>query len=432
MAEKTERKLEGNEKTESQSRKLRKLIFQGNPLIQARKEFNALEGRIFMLGLRGINPRFSNNDKFYDNQFPILFIPTARLIELFGGNTAYLHDLDKVCDKLFDAKIHLRYEDGGFCLMHVFRRLEYIPKEGLYLQFDEYMRQYLLDLLETKGYTQLDVEQLFQLSSAYSVRLVELLLQYQNVEEFKAARKITREMTIDDLRFALNVPEGAYEGRLGNLFQKVLDSPIAEINEKTLYHVSYETIKQNGRVVGVKLQMDVSVVPLADSLFTRFDASIRKLREVGFTLESAQDILARCRSNDDCLSRLETAKQLLERQKKRNRKPVENELGFLRQAIIENWKPAKKPKTLPRLTATKPKVLRSKPKTAREVIAENQAKKAEILPLEQIGCSKKPIPESQREMIFEWLDSPSTKTYVDRMLRTVGWTLKEFLEKYPR
>ena len=407
---------------------LRNDVYQSNPLINARKEFDALGMRIFLLGLRGINPHFSQNDKFFDADFPQIFISTARLTELLGGNTVYLHKLKEECDKIFKTIVELNKEDGGFVLMHLFKKLEYKPEEGLYLQFDELMRPYLLDLFDCKGYTKLDVEQIFQLTSSYATRLVELLLQYQNIEQFKICRKIKREMTIDELRFALNVPAGSYDDRLDNFRKKILDDPIAEINSKTLYEMSYRTIKQGKRVVGVELQLDISVIPPDDERFASSEPAIKKLRELGFSLETAQEIFKRCTGTADCLRRIERAQRVLESQKARGRTPIKNETGFLYEAIMKGWKVETTREVLP---PPKPKAAKTKPKTKRELIAENQAKKAEVL-ASKASVPKKEISPSEVEMIFNWIDSPSTKPYVDRMLRTVGWTLKEFLEKHPR
>ena len=74
---------------------LRKDIYQSNPLIQARKDFDVIGMRIFFLGLQGLNPHFSENDKYFDENFNKLFIPTKKLVEIFGGNTKYLIELKK-------------------------------------------------------------------------------------------------------------------------------------------------------------------------------------------------------------------------------------------------------------------------------------------------------------------------------------------------
>ena len=198
------------------STKLRKKIYQSNPLIQAKKGMNSLELRLFAIGLQGVNPHLSEKDKFFDKEFKPTYISTAELTKIFG-NPRYLHDLDKVCEHMFhNDVIHLRYEDGGFCLMHMFSRLEYKPNDGLYIKFDENMRPYLLDLINSGGYTQITVAQIFTLTSPYAWRLVELMLQ------FKGTKKVVieRTITIEDLRFSLNVPNDAYVGRINNFTHK--------------------------------------------------------------------------------------------------------------------------------------------------------------------------------------------------------------------
>lgn len=105
---------------------------------------DTIELRLFMLGLRGINHHLSPNDKLYDTEFKEIFIPTAKLTEIFG-NTAYLHELDKICDKLFDAKIRLRFEDGGW-VYQLFRKMHYVPSEERYIHFENLLRPYLLEL----------------------------------------------------------------------------------------------------------------------------------------------------------------------------------------------------------------------------------------------------------------------------------------------
>ena len=315
---------------------LRKDVYQSNPMIQARKNFDIIGMRVFFLGLRGINPHFSENDRYFDKDFGRLFIPTSKITELFGGNTKYLSELKKACEKLFDAIVELNYADGGFKLMHMFDELEYKPKEGLYLQFSRKMRPYILDLFQSRGYTRINVEYLFKLSSPYAVRLLELLLQYQNIKHFKEAMEINRLMTIEELRFTLNVPKGAYRDRINNFRKYVLDIPIKEINTRTPYIVRYETIKEGRKVIAFEFVMDTYNVPKEDNqsckpLFS--NDAIKLLCSLGFSDKSAQEIFQKCSDVQDCFSRVNRAQSLLERQKN----PVKSKLGFLRKAIEEDW-----------------------------------------------------------------------------------------------
>ena len=319
--------------TEENSLVLRKDIYQSNPLIQARKDFDMIGMRIFLLGLRTLNPHFSEKDQYFDVDFKETFIPTSKLTELFGGNTWYLHDLEKVCHKMFHTVIKIRPEDGGFELYHLFRKLKYVPNKGIYIWFEELLRPYILDLVESRAYTRINVEYLFKLSSPYAVRLLELLLQYQNIKQFKEPMEIKRTLTIVELRFALNVPEGAYSDRMNNFRKYVLDDPIREINERTPYIVRYETVKEGRRVIAFEFTMDTYKVPIEDASSYRRNDAIKLLCSLGFDEKSAREIFKSCSNVQDCFERINRARSLLDRQKN----PVQNKLGFLRKAIEGDW-----------------------------------------------------------------------------------------------
>ena len=322
------------EKTKEQASVLRKTVYQSNPMIQARKDFNVMGMRVFLLGLCGLNPHFSAKDKYYDEDFTRLFIPTSKLVELFGGNTKYLVELKKACAKLFDAIIELNCEHGGFKLIRIFEELNYMPREGLYLQFSQKMRPYILDLFQAHGYTQINVEYLFKLSSSYALRLLELLLQYQNIKEYKKKLQIKRTLTVEELRFALNVPKNAYADRMNNFRKYVLDEPIKEINSRTPYIVRYDVKKKGRNVLAFEFVMDTYNVQIEEVDKPRFsNDAIELLCSIGFTERVARTIYAKCANTEDCFSRINRAQAILSR----NKRPIRNRLGFLRKAIEENW-----------------------------------------------------------------------------------------------
>lgn len=313
---------------------LRKAVYQSNPIIQARKDFDVISMRVFLLGLCGLNPHFSNKDKYYDEDFNRMFIPTSKIVELFGGNTKYLVELKKTCTKLFNSIVELNDEDGGFKLMRMFEELNYEPREGLYLQFSRTMRPYILDLFKTRGYTRINVEHLFKLSSPYSVRLLELLLQYQNIKEFRELMEIKRTLTVEELRFALNVPKDAYANRMNNFRKYVLDAPMKEINSKTPYIIRYNVKKKGRNVVAFEFIMDTYNVPKDASDNPRFsNDAIDLLCSIGFTERIARTIYSKCDDMNDFFSRINRAQAILSRSKQ----PIKNKLGFLRKAIEENW-----------------------------------------------------------------------------------------------
>lgn len=364
--------MKNKKKEETSLLVLRNDVYQSNPLVNSRKVFDLLGMKIFLLGLRGLNPHFSERDKYYDKEFPALFIPTSKLTEIFG-NTKYLAELKPACKKLFDTIIELNSADGGFTLYHLFDELKYKPNDGLYLQFSRYMRPYILDLFQTKGYTRINVEYLFKLSSPYAVRLLELLLQYQNIKLFKELMEIKRKMTIEEIRFALNVPEGTYNNRMDHFRKFVLDDPIKEINTRTPYIVRYDVIKEGRKVVAFEFTMDTYNVPKDEEDICQSKSSseaIKALCCLGFKERDARAIFAKCQDTPDCFSRINRAEAVLAR----NKKPVENKLGFLREAIENDWQVGRK--TNRETTKSKGIRLENKITNSRQVSREKEETKA--------------------------------------------------------
>jgi len=248
----------------------RELVYQGNPLIQSRKYFNTTGTRLFILGLMTLNPHLSKNDKFFDEEFPLAHISTSELAKLFG-HTEYLSMLEKECEKLFNSSITLKYTDKSFTLMHIFDVMEYKTNDGLYIQFDPKMKPYLLELVKG-GYTAINIEQIFKLTSTYAVRLLELCLQYRNM---KKGDVISRPLTVDEIRFYLNVPEDAYVGRLDNFKRFVLDEPILEIEKVTDFRLSYHTEKEGRRIKHFVFELDLSMI--AEKTFSLNFDEVEKL-----------------------------------------------------------------------------------------------------------------------------------------------------------
>ena len=422
------------EKKEKVALVLRNDVYQTNPLVNSRKVFDLLGMRIFLLGLRGLNPHFSEQDKYYDKEFPALFIPTSKLTELFG-NTKYLAELKSACKKLFDTIIELNKENGGFELYHLFRKLKYEPGKGLYLQFDELLRPYILDLFQSNGYTRINVEYLFKLSSPYAMRLLELLLQYQNIKLFRELLEIRRRMTIEEIRFALNVPEGAYVDRMDNFKKFVLDAPIKEINTRTPYIVRYETVKEGRSVVAFEFIMDTYNVPKdnEDSYKLRNgNDAIQVLCSLGFTERAARAIFAKCQNEADCFSRINRAQAVLAR----NKRPIENKLGFLRKAIEEDWQvgveKARKIEN-PMTAIGNRNRTRDDDSIASigEILKSMPFKSMEDLMLAKtqvINIGRKPMARSLAEIFMRYIRKGELLESVKESLKDYNTTLKQFTE----
>ena len=228
------------------------MVYQANPLVEGRRDFSLIETRLFYLGLKDLKPQLTNKNVPWNamsiRDFPTTVIPTRELIKQFG-NDKYYNTLKDICRGLAKKSVEIEREDGkGFSERPVFLDLTYTAEEGLRLVFSPFMVPYLLELAD-KSFTKIPVEQIWLLQSQYAVRLLELLLQYQNTKFHE------RIMTIEELRRCLNVPKGAYKDRLNNFKRYVVDNTIKEINEKTSYKVEYENVKEGRKIVAFKFKL---------------------------------------------------------------------------------------------------------------------------------------------------------------------------------
>ena len=225
------------------------IVFQANPIIESRRNFDITETRIFYLGLRDVVPRLT--DKPFDgsmNDFPTTHIEPQKLIELFGNNRFYT-TLSDICDKLAEKTIRIkRADDKGFAVYPVFLKLEYVQGDGLTLVFNPYMKPFLLDLKD-KPFTKLPFEQVWALRSSYSIRLFELLLQYANTKTHE------RTLTIEEIRQFLGVPDDCYTDRTNNFRRFIVDKCVKDINKATAYKVEVEPVKEKRKTIAYKFPL---------------------------------------------------------------------------------------------------------------------------------------------------------------------------------
>lgn len=304
-------------------------IYQSNPLIEARKPLNALEMRLFLLAVENVNPHISGNDKYYDKDFEEFHLTPAEVKSIFRHGE-YLKRLECVCDDMLQKIVTVRSRDGGFVKFSVFVRIKYTPKDGLYIKFNEDMRPFLLDIYESgDGYTKISMKQIFNLSSAYAMRLLELMLQYRGTMQGKV---ITRHIELDKLRFFFDIGPFQYK-QIGPFCKYVLDNPIKEINEKTQYHMTYVRTKTGRKVTGFTFSMncrDLLVDRAAENQVT-LEALPPKKDRHGLSEKMVNKLTMLCGSNEEFVRRMDYAVNLAKTRK------VKNVPAFLYKAVAENY-----------------------------------------------------------------------------------------------
>ena len=309
----------------------RPAIYQANPLIEARKPMNALEMRLFMLALQDVNPHLSANDKYYDKEFKETHILPGELKRIMG-NGAYIPLLDEACDRLTSRNVCIKEGENKFVYYPMFSFIQYEKGDGLRIQFNNKMRELILDIFESGyPYTRISMKQIFYLGSAYAMRLLEIMLQYQGL---KRNNIITRTIPLEELRFMLNVEEDKYP-RVNDFKRFVLDIATNEINDNTQYSIRYEAEKSGRKIVAFSFYMDCSNLVSNEDVIEediKLEMPPAKKKRYGLSKQAINTLTTICGSNEEFELRMEHALQLAE-----TRKP-DNLQGFLYNAIKDNYR----------------------------------------------------------------------------------------------
>src|SRR5690606_6854051 len=142
-------------------------------------------------------------------------------------------------------------------------------------------RPYLLEL--KKQFTPFKLRNILRLRSDYSIRVYELLKQYESLKE--------RTFSIEELRYRLHIPKDKYK-LYGHLKGRVIKKTQTELAEKTDLSFTFEEKKKGNKVIGVtffirknaKIIQDViereSLENDSYSLLIRFGIRPDKAREI--------------------------------------------------------------------------------------------------------------------------------------------------------
>lgn len=227
-------------------------VYQANPLIEARRDFSLIEARLFYLGLRDVVPKLTNRETKHiepQEDFPVTTISSGELVEMFG-NCKYYSTLGNICRDFAKKYVEIKISDDveEFEICPLFARLTFKKKAGLTLKFNPDMKKYLLELAD-RPFTKIPFEQIWALRSSYAIRILELMLQYQNTKSHE------RTITIEELKHYLGMEQDSYKGRNNTFKEKVVMGSVNDINQKTVYKIEVETISEGRRMAGFKFKL---------------------------------------------------------------------------------------------------------------------------------------------------------------------------------
>jgi plasmid replication initiation protein len=222
-----------------------RIIKKSNQLIEARYRFDTWETRMFLSLLSCIRKE--------DIDFQAYRIWYGDVIDIFNIKSHQSYDLLRAGAKnLMRKTLHVNYKDNGFTRekeYHIIRSTDYLKEgqTGYGIESQEYidvtiepeMKPLLLQL--QKNFTAYDLSNVASLS-AQSVRIYELLKQYESLEG--------RVLEIDYMRRILEF-EKEYPD-FSNFHQWVIKPAVKEINKYTDITISrYEKVKEGRKVTAL-------------------------------------------------------------------------------------------------------------------------------------------------------------------------------------
>ena len=222
------------------------LIVKDNALINASYNLDLAEQRLILLAI--LEARESNTPSDRD-----LTIHAESYINHFNvhRNTAY-KVLKDACKNLFERRFSYQKLTAKGNLENVMsrwvQRVSYVENEALVrIRFSDDVVPLITNL--EKHFTSYELEQVSSLTSAYAIRLYELLIAWRSTG--KVSMLETKE-----LRSRLGVSDTEHQ-RMESFKRRVLEPAITQINQYTDIRVEYEQHKKGRTIIGFTFKFKV-------------------------------------------------------------------------------------------------------------------------------------------------------------------------------
>lgn len=280
------------------------LITKSNALVEANYKLGVLEQKIILMLASKLQPS--------DTEFKTYSLSVNEFAKLLGiSSKSKYEEIRKITYALVKKGFEVRV-DNRVHQVSWLSSVTYNENEGTVdLRFDPFLKPYLLEL--KSHFTSYRLENVIKLKSSYSIRLYELLKQYERVKE--------RTFELSRLREMLGI-EDMYPV-YGNFKQRVLLRAQEELKDKTDISFQLEEIKKGRKVVKLKfIILQNKTVPKGNHQLSMFDESsghiIQKLL-LDNQIDVSNDVLERWLSSHGKEAVIEVIKYSIERDHVKNK-----------------------------------------------------------------------------------------------------------------
>lgn len=205
-------------------------VIESNAIIENRFSITLIEMKMFLLVLTQISP--SDTDfRIYRVYYQGLF----NKMEIKGNMHA---DIKASCKSLVGKTLVIKRENNRVLYINFFSSIEPIPNES-YIEFcfDPKLKPYLLQL--KSNFTVYDIRNILPCKSVYSIRIYQLLKQFEKIGN--------RTFELDELKEMLGLSKNSYTQWI-NFKTKVINPSEKELKKYSDIYFDYTT-KRRGRKI---------------------------------------------------------------------------------------------------------------------------------------------------------------------------------------
>ena len=212
-----------------------------NALIEARYKLTLEEQRIIIAVISLIEPS--------DDELKLYKINVQTLQKLAGTKRKDIYRaVEEAIHGLLSKPIKVEIVQEGkrrFKMFNFISYGEYLEGEGYFLiGIDSRLKPFLLKLKER--FTKIPLDQIFPLRSLYSIRMYELLKQYEGLKMRKFKLEVLREL--------LGIEENEYKD-FRDFNKRILKKAVDEINKKTDIEIEYRKIRKNRKIEEIEFKI---------------------------------------------------------------------------------------------------------------------------------------------------------------------------------
>jgi len=237
--------------------KKRNIVKQNYHLVNAKYKLNTSEIKFIMTALAQID---TNDEEFQEYEIKVSELESKLQVK---KNETYLKQFAKrILSKPLEVPT-----DTGWVVFNWFSKIQYIRGEAKFLvRIDKDLKPYLLDL--KKRFVKYNLKYILPLSSNYSIRIYQLLKEYE---------KLTRRtFTVDELRELLQIPKSYL---YADFKRKVLKVAEKELIENCDIFFEYEEIKKGRKVNEILFRIKPNKTILANEQPKLFEPDTSKFEK---------------------------------------------------------------------------------------------------------------------------------------------------------